>query len=163
MTDLVYDYITMGVDLIINAVILAGIVLLLKNASILSQISATQQANADRINYYKEYAKFDCTTNLSTADVLSAMSYYKNDHTIVVISDNGKYSTMHGNWYKHEADNSVTETDMKTVSEALGSIGLYKANLFEDDWSGDGSLSMEGYTGGTISGVMFQYTGNAIP
>ena len=160
MTDMIYDYITMGVDLLINAVILAGIVLLLRNATILSQISATQQANADRINYYKEYAKFDCTTKLSSADVLSAMSYYKSDHVIVTIGQGGtKYVTQNGKWYKTSASGQLVPSNMQEVSNALGADWAFKAYLFEDGWSGNGSLSTQGYEGGTISGIKFEYTG----
>ena len=55
MTDLVYDYLTMGVDMMISAAMLAAIVVLLRGSVVLSQYSATQQMNTDRINYYKQY------------------------------------------------------------------------------------------------------------
>ena len=70
MTDLIYDYITIGVDMIICAAVLAAVIVLLRGSVTLSQFSAMQQANADRVNYYKEYSIYDNTTGLSSADAI---------------------------------------------------------------------------------------------
>lgn len=157
MTDMVYDYITTGVDLLINAVILAGIVILIRNSNMLSQISTTQQANADRVNYYKEYAKYDCTTHLSTTDVLSAMSYYKNDHVIVAVipSNNTSVIVQNGKWYIQTGTNVPQLSSRDGVENLLNITWTYSAYLFEDDWSGNGTMSVNGYQGGTISGIKF--------
>lgn len=157
MTDMVYDYITTGVDLLINAVILAGIVILIRNSNILSQISTTQQANADRVNYYKEYAKYDCTAHLSTTDVLSAMSYYKNDHVIVAVipGDNTSVIVQNGKWYTQTGTSVPQLSSRDGVENLLNITWTYSAYLFEDDWSGNGTMSVNGYQGGTISGIKF--------
>ena len=157
MTDLIYDYITMGVDLMINAMVLTTVIVLLYNANILSQISSAQQANSDRVNYYKEYAKFDCTSDLSCADILSAMSYYKNDHYILVVTGGQTLIATNGEWY---IDNLNNKTNMHTVSNILGSVDKYNAWLYEDNWLGNsGNISYSGYEGGIISGIYFKKAG----
>lgn len=139
MTDLIYDYITMGIDMIVSASILAVIVILLRGASILSNQNAMQQANADKIDYYREYSMYDNTTNLSAAEVKSALAYYKNDLVIVI---------------QHGGSTAYKSTPNGTPQGSVNAIGAnykYKAQIFEDNKS----TPSEYYSGGIITGILF--------
>lgn len=154
MTDLVYDYITMGVDMMISAAILAAVVILLRGSTLLSMYSAQQQSTTDRINYYKEYAMYDCTQGLLSPDVLSTMVYYKYDLDVVVQIGNTVYTNdkKTGRYYANGSQISYDQ-----LAQALGTTKKFKAWLVED-FKKSGSnpvLSQNGYQGGVISGIKF--------
>ena len=102
MTDIVYDFITQGVDLILVSAVMASVVFMLRSASTLTHVISNQQAVADEFNYYLEYHKYDGHSNLVSADVISAMYGYRNEMNIVLYID-GVYYTNNvetGNFYK---------------------------------------------------------------
>lgn len=158
MTDLIYDYITMGVDMMISGAILASVVILLRSSTILSAYSAQQQATTDRINYYKEFSMYDCTDKLLSPDVLSAMVYYKYDLDVVIQIGSDIYTNDRrtGKYYK----NGTQVLTYEQLSTAVGTQLKFKAYLVEDfKKSGtEPAISSSGYMGGVITGLKFVYT-----
>lgn len=154
MTDLVYDYITMGVDMMISAAILAAVVILLRGSTLLSIYSAQQQSTTDRINYYKEYAMYDCTQGLLSPDVLSTIVYYKYDLDIVIQDGSNIYTNdkKTGNYYMNG-----TQITYDDLVRGIGTDKKFKSWLVEDfKKSGTNPvLSQNGYQGGVISGIKF--------
>ena len=154
MTDLVYDYITMGVDMMISAAILAAVVILLRGSTLLSVYSAQQQSTTDRINYYKEYAMYDCTQGLLSPDVLSTIVYYKYDLDIVIQDDVNIYTNdkKTGKYYKNG-----TQITYDQLVQDIGTTKKFKAWLVEDFKKSGANpvLSQNGYQGGVISGIKF--------
>lgn len=192
MTDLIYDYISMGVDMLITAAIVSAIVVLLRSTIILNQYSANQQASAERVNYYKEFNKYDCTDTLVTADMISAMLYYRYDLEVVVtFKESGGGVTIYTNKPRPETSidgtiyrinksgtiDTVSATDFK---KAVSPNWMYKAFLYEESSTPRGSFgsytskspgspasapndlfgfpSIEGYSGGLITGLYFEAT-----
>lgn len=156
MTDLIYDYITMGVDMMISAAILTAVVILMRSSTILSSYSAQMQANSDRINYYKEYSTYDCTDNLLSPDALSAMVYYRFDLEVVIKIDSNIYynDTNTGNYYVNDVSaGTTTQIDYATLSSAVGSSRTFKAYLCEDFTD---EKSTSGYQGGLVTGLYFE-------
>ena len=158
MTEIIYDYITQGVDMLISGVILTAIVVMLRSVTILNTYSANQQATTDRLNYYKEYAMYDCTDKLLSPDVLSAMVYYKYNLDIVVIIGSNTYTNYidagAGAAHQHEGKYYKNGTEI-TYSQFVGDLGSNKkftANLVEDMTD---TPSTTGYKGGLITGLKF--------
>ena len=154
MTDLIYDYISMGVDMILTAAILSAIVVLLRSSVILSSYQANLQANSDRMNYYKQYNMYDCTTNLVSADVVSALIYYRYDLNIVVVDSAGNILIHNdirtGKFYKGAGTSTpITIDEMKDL---LPANKKYSANLVENGASAPTGLS---YSGGLVTGIKF--------
>lgn len=154
MTDLVYDYITMGVDMMISAAILAAVVILLRGSTLLSIYSAQQQSTTDRINYYKEYAMYDCTQGLLSPDVLSTIVYYKYDLDIVIQDGSNIYTNdkKTGNYYMNG-----TQITYDDLVRGIGTDKKFKSWLVEDFKKSGANpvLSQNGYQGGVISGIKF--------
>lgn len=162
MTDLVYDYLTMGVDMMISAAMLTAVVILLRGSTILSQYSAAQQMNADRINYYKQYNMYDMTTGLTAADAKSALSYYRHTVTVYVWLDSTdtsygkkciKTDPKTGKYYYIDEDGQ-TEITYDDISNYIQSTMLFKCKLAEDNQSkvfNDNST----YKGGVITTIIF--------
>ena len=164
MTDLIYDYITMGVDMIICAAVLAAVVVLLRGSVVLSQFSAAQQANADRVNYYKEYSVYDNTVGLTSADAISTLQYYKNDVQVYVYYDVNtrtgrvlRCDPSTGKFYRSMNGGSTwTECPSALLSQSLLSSYVYKCHIGEDG----ASLSelSNSYSGGVITCIVFERT-----
>lgn len=153
MTDLIYDYISAGVDMMIYAAILSTVIVLLRMSAVLTAYNANQNANAERVNYYKEYSMYDNTSNLSSADVLSAMVYYQYDIEIKVIIPGGHTYTTRpkqgGGYYDVNDNKVISYDDLKAV---LGSTHTWSAKLYEN---GKNTPNTDFYTGGVISGIQF--------
>lgn len=164
MTDIVYDYISMGVDMITTAVLLSAVVILLRSSTVLSNYNANQQANSERINYYRQFNAYDCKDNLSTADVVNALIYYRNDlymfvyrkdGTMEILSDSTKGQAI------NPADKSVYDYD--TIKDKYTSSQKWSAVLYEDLLQYDtttntwlGTKSTSGYQGGVVVGIEFR-------
>lgn len=164
MTDLIYDYIAQGVDLLITATIVSAVAMLLQSATILSSYQANAQANSERINYYKQYNKYDGTEHLCTAEVLSAILYFKGDLEIVVQKGNNVYVSTKpygtlgriyldkdgvngGNYSWSEA----SKADLQAFTTLFASSNTFKAQLVEDF----GKPNTNNYEGGTVTGILF--------
>lgn len=150
MTDLVYDYISMGVDMLVSAAILASVVILLRSSTVLTNYAAQQQATSDRLNYYKEYVAYDCTNDLLSPDVLSCIVYYRYDLDIVIIQGSNTISNERSTG-KYKCNGSYISYD--DLVTCIGSNKKYKANIYED---GKSTASSSGYQGGTITGIKFE-------
>lgn len=164
MTDLIYDYITMGVDMIICAAVLAAIVVLLRGSVVLSQVSSTQQANADRVNYYKEYSVYDNTQGLTSADAVSALQYYKNDIEVYVYySTNSRTGKVVRNdpttgkfYYSTNGGSTWNPLSSADIPGQLKSNFVYKCHIGEDG-TGLNNLS-DSYSGGVVTCIIFERT-----
>ena len=160
MTDLIYDYISTGVDMLITAAILSGVVILLRSTITLNNYSANQQASTERIGYYKEFNKYDCTNTLVTADILSAMIYYRYDlqiyvkvntdatrtnYTVYTNKPNASY-VIDGNFYEITGNGSDPISDPLTIEYLRNAIKpnyQFKAFLYEDSNAPAGNLSLK--------------------
>lgn len=158
MNDLIYDYITAGVDMLISAVILSGVVLLLRGTVILNQYSANQQATAEKVTYYKEFSIYDNTNNLSSADVISALVYYK-DELDVVISLNASctdlvYYDKINKVYVHNNAGAISKSASEDVMKGwVNSTLTFKGQIIED--GGSKPAKPRYYQGGAITGLYF--------
>lgn len=160
MTDLVYDYISMGVDMILTAAILSAIVVLLRSSVVLSSHQATLQANSDRMNYYKQYNMYDCTHNLCSADIISALVYYRYDLEMVVIKQDGSILVRNDRYGKFYLRTGGTDSEVSydTLISTLGAGWTYDSWLVEDM----GNVpSYNSYQGGLVTGLKFKITGTA--
>lgn len=169
MTDILYDYISMGVDMLIAAAIIAAVVMLLRGTTVLNAYSANQQSASERINYYKEYNKYDCTENLVSADVISAMLYYRYNIEIVIIDGDGNIMFTNKPTSNTSIDGTIyedgSEVSVDYFRNKLEPHFTWKAYLYEDsnNPSGNGTdagtPSYNGYQGGIVTGIVFKYTG----
>lgn len=154
MTDLVYDYITMGVDMILSSAILSAIVVMLYGSSALSHYSAMQQQNADSINYYMQYSMYDNTSGNSSSAVISALQYYKNDILVYV---NGNYQVKTdpktGKFQVKKSDGTWREASYDEFSTFIPSNTKYHAYICEDGVGID--QKSDSYKGGVITGIYF--------
>lgn len=165
MTDVVYDALTNGVDMMITAAVLSVVVILLRSAVTLSSLSNAQQANADRVNYYRTFNAYDNTT-ITGADVVGCILKFQGEVEVVVqlgtrylvASTDGSIKVYNG------ANGAVLETisgEMKTsrLQAWLGTSTTYKSVIFEDsgkstknsNWSSNGASAY--YQGGVLSGI----------
>lgn len=159
MTDLVYDYISMGVDMILAAAILSAIVVLLRSSVVLSSYQANIAANSDRINYYKQFNMYDCTDTLCSADIMSALIYYRYDLKIVI--DLGSNKILYnepktGKFLLSEmvgGGTSVRELGVSDLSTELLANFTYRSYLCEN---GVDAPTREPYSGGLITGIKFE-------
>jgi hypothetical protein len=156
MTDLIYDYITMGVDMMISAAILASVIILLKSSTVLSNVAASQQATSDKLNYYREYSMYDNTSTLMSPDALSTITYYRYDLDIVIVLKSGTISNdkKTGKYYYQPNSGSKTEVKYDTGTNNLVSLlksdMVFNSVLFENYTT---TPSSSGYQGGVISGI----------
>ncbi len=166
MTDLIYDYISMGVDMMISAAFLTAVVILMRSSTVLSMYSAQQQATTDRLNYYREYSMYDCTDNLLSPDALSAISYYRYDMDVVIVIkgaggstitvtnylDNGGIHKYEGKYYKVVSGGFPEEINRDELVFLIGSTRKFSCMLYEDFTN---TPSDDGYKGGVITGIKF--------
>ena len=157
MTDLIYDYITQGVDLLVNAVILSAVILLLNSTRILNEYSANQQATSQRIGYYKEYAMYDNTSNLTVADVISAISRYNEDLEIVITHSKHHTIVYENDMFVCKCSNHAAGVNKYTSTmdnfRTNNATTKYYAYIMEDNNSCEGSS--DSYQGGVITGIWF--------
>ena len=154
MTDIVYDSLAAGIDMMIAATMFTMVVILLRGSNILLSYNTVQQTNANRVNYYKEYSMYDNKNGLSSADALSCIVYYKGEIEVVIKLTNGvqyytKYSSSNNkyNYYKSTSNSPISYDELKT---AIGSERVFSSRIYED-LSNTPSTS---YKGGTITKIM---------
>lgn len=159
MTDLIYDYITLGVDMMISGAILASVIVLLRSSAILSTYASNQQQVSDRIGYYREYAMYDCTQELLSPDVLSTITYYRYSLEVVInMGNNVIYNDRNsGKYYLKEGSNNPIEISHDTLVSRIGTSNMFKAYLWEDfqKTGANYNLSTGGYQGGVVTGIQF--------
>ena len=84
MTDIIYDMIVGGVDLLFSSLILATIALLLRYSVILTSTQVANENNIKNADYYREFSIYDNKSNLSREEVCSALIKYRDSIKIVV-------------------------------------------------------------------------------
>ena len=161
MTDLIYDYITMGVDMIISASILTAIIIMLKGTTLLSQYSANQQMVANSMNYYKQYSAYDNTTELECSDVVAAMAYFKELDFIIYMNKEktNYYATKDSNGdgikeYVYMSSGNQTNKTYEDIKSELGVKYLFNANIIE----GANTVPSQHWGGDVITAIVFQWT-----
>ena len=179
MTDIVYDMIAGGVDLIFMSAMLASVILLLRSGIILTSMSSAQQDNANRTVYYKPYYIYDNKDNLASADALSVL--LKNRSEVFTMVDIGKptsgvisthnyiinnintgeiYNIGNVNPINYDyASNSSKKISSEELRELLESDYIYHSYIYEDgsEKNGIDKVSMS-YSGGVISAVRLSRT-----
>lgn len=93
MTDLIYDYITTGVDMVISGAILSSIVMILYTSSRLSVELNNSQATAETLAYYMQFNQFD-NKNVLASDVIGTIIKYSSELEVVVYDSDGSTVIM---------------------------------------------------------------------
>lgn len=91
MTDLIYDYITQGVDLMICAAILSSVTVLLYANTQMQSAVALQQAYREEMRYYTQFNQYDNTTIKGTS-VISGSIHLEDTTKVLIV-----YRTHGGN------------------------------------------------------------------
>lgn len=133
MTDLIYDYITTAVDMVISAAILSSVVMLLYTSSRLSVEIINSQSTADTLAYYMQFNQYD-NEEVITSDVISALVKFA-DEVEIVVYDTSNNVVVHttGNGYIYEG-NGATEANIirkrpAEISAVIGNFNIYHATL----------------------------------
>lgn len=79
MTDIIYDFITTGIDLMLIGGILSALIVMLRGSAQLTAVIAAQNATTQEFDYYLQYHMYDDTDGLSSSDALSAIVGYRFD------------------------------------------------------------------------------------
>lgn len=165
MTDVVYDFLTNGIDMMVTAAVLSVVVILLRSAVTLSSISNAQQANADRVNYYRSFNAYD-NSELTGADVVGCILKFQGEVEVVV--QRGSRFLVAGTDGTIKVYNSANgavayeisgDTKTSKLQEFCGTSVTYKSVIFEDsgrstkndNWNASGASSY--YQGGVLSGI----------
>lgn len=133
MTDLVYDYITTAVDMVISAAILSSVVMLLYTSSRLSVEIVNSQSTSDTLAHYMQFNQYD-DTEVITSDVISALIKFSDTMEVVVYddSDNVIVHTV-GNGYIYKGNGAVPANVVRKrpadISEIIGNHHVYNASL----------------------------------
>ena len=144
MTDLIYDFITTGVDLLFIGAVLASIIVMLRGSNQLTTLISDQQTVADELDYYLLYHAYDNHDGLSAADVLSSLVKNKYELHVCIKLPDGSYivnNTETGKYYKTSAS-FVGMNPMSANSSISGSALKYEevANLLDSTWEFHGDI-----------------------
>ena len=90
MTDLIYDFVTTGIDLMLIGGVLSALIVMLRGSAQLTQVISAQHATTQEFDYYLQYHMYDNTEGLSSSDALSAIVGHRFDLFVFVLAD-GKY------------------------------------------------------------------------
>ena len=157
MTDIIYDFITQGIDMMVVAAILASVVIMLRGTTIISQISADSAATSDRMNYYRQYNEYD-NKDVNGATVISALVRFRDTLQLeVAYSESGvqKYirnDANTGKFYFQIENGTPVEIKVENLSSYISSKDSYTAQLYED-----GNITAsEHFTGGYIYKIGFK-------
>lgn len=154
MTDIIYDFISTGVDLILVGSVLSAMIIMMRGSTQLTTLISNQQIVTEEFDYYLQYHMYDNQEGLAAADALSAIVGNRFE-LIVCIEDKGDLSDPSddtyymnypetGKYYKVSEGSegksmancgslclSGTEMDYKTLAAepALSPEGMYKAYI----------------------------------
>lgn len=150
MTDLIYDYITTGVDMVISGAILSSIVMILYTSSRLSVELNNSQATAETLAYYMQFNQFD-NKNVLASDVIGTIIKYSSELEVVVYDSDGStviMRTMVGdpNIYLGGGTSSTIPKNARELTNYIMGDTKYRAKLVN-----------VGDTGGvgTVMGILF--------
>lgn len=172
MTDLLFDALSLGVDSVVSGAIVSMIVAVLSMSTQLSNYTAQQRAVADSVNYYRQYSIYDGNT-VSTADVISAMVYFRQDLDIYVCYDGSVYACKDGTYYQYNYTGATGEFyvgNRAQLYEFIATVNTFNVISYSDLVNAlDSSKSYEShvcedlkltvsnrYNGGVITGIIFE-------
>ena len=122
MTDLIYDFISTGVDLILVGSVLAAMIVMMRGSANLTTLISHQQVVTEEFDYYLKYHMYDNQEGLSAADALSAMVGNRFDLHVCIYdpAENKSYMNNPGDGKYYEVANTFfNDADGKmTTSEA---------------------------------------------
>ena len=148
MTDLIYDFITQGIDLLIVGVVLIAMVTLLVAANKLTNVISTQDSMNDRIAKVKEFNQYDGQKVLPQEVGSAIMKYCKNENNYAICIINGidaKNKVLFtGNDISYDENktasisvggisvngNAINVSSFDYVSEALGKAGVKDTDMY---------------------------------
>lgn len=151
MTDIIYDFISTGVDLILVGSVLSAMIIMMRGSTQLTTLISNQQVVTEEFDYYLQYHMYDNQEGLAAADALSAMVGNRYDLFVCIEDPTDTEGTTYymnypetGKYYKvtegsegksmAECGNlclSGTVLDYKMLAneKALSPEGLYKASI----------------------------------
>lgn len=147
MTDIIYDFISTGVDLILIGGILSSLIIMLRGSAQLTTVISNQQATSTELDYYLQYHRYNESVGMSSADALSALVGYRSDMNVFIVipdsSASSGYSTIYNNPatgkyyrkpnYRPGADtyspDTGTSMSYDEVTKALNSTWNYNSYL----------------------------------
>jgi hypothetical protein len=91
MTDIIYDFISTGVDLILVGSVLSAMIIMMRGSTQLTTLISNQQIVTEEFDYYLQYHMYDNQEGLAAADALSAIVGNRFE-LIVCIEDKGDLS-----------------------------------------------------------------------
>lgn len=139
MTDIIYDFISTGVDLILIGGILSSLIIMLRGSAQLTTVISNQQATSTELDYYLQYHKYNDSKGMSSADALSAIVGYRSDMNVFIVTPNGSggYRTFYNDpatgkyYYK---DGYIPSADQ--YNPTTGTVQTYDdiAKAFNSTW-----------------------------
>lgn len=140
MTDLIYDFVTTGIDLILIGGILSALIVMLRGSAQLTQVISAQHATTQEFDYYLQYHMYDDTQGLSSSDALSAIVGYRYDlYCFIAIPDSSNVYTYYyndpatGKYYKFKSDGAGLGTSLDTANPTGKTIPAMRGVYFTDD------------------------------
>lgn len=97
MTDVIYDFISTGVDLLLIGAVLSALIVMMRGSTQLTTLISNQQIVTEEFDYYLGYHMYDDHDGLCSADALSAI--VGNRFDLIVCIDDGA-----GNIYMNKPD-----------------------------------------------------------
>lgn len=171
MTDVIYDFISTGVDLLLIGAVLSAMLVMLRGSSQLTKMISEQDATSQEFDYYLEYHAYDNQTGLATADALSAMAGYRfelyvciKDGTNFYVNnpDNGKYYKVSASIVDKDIPaiknmiTAGTKLTYKELAEQITAGKHYKARLLSLN---NNKLKFEDFSRNTlVLGIYFERT-----
>lgn len=179
MTDVLYDFISTGVDLVLVAAVIAIMLTMLRGSARLTNVIAEQQVTTAEFDRYLQLHKYDNQNNLAFADALSAIVGYRYDMRVFIKASGNKYFTNDpetGRFYiitatggtvegKLISDLMETAQEVKYDKECEGRQSivnsgldsqLYHATLL--DFNKDGTLLAQNFNRDSVFvGILFTY------
>ena len=155
MTDLVYDFITTGVDMVISAAILSSIVVMLYTSSALSVEITNTQATSQTLRYYAKFNQYDNEV-VSASDAIGAVIRYADDMPVVIMDDTGMRivsTNGDGRVFYYNPTTGLDEEIDKTVAELVTHVTEVTDKVWVATLDTDGS-SAGGI--GVVQGIKFQ-------
>lgn len=146
MTDLIYDFISTGVDLILVGSVLAAMIVMMRGSTQLTTLISNQQIVTEEFDYYLQYHMYDNQDGLASADALSAIVGNRFELIVCIKADGEIYMNdpETGKYYKVSATSenksmaecaqlcdAGTALDYKQLAATAGLSpeNLYHANI----------------------------------
>lgn len=167
MTDLIYDFISTGVDLLLIGAVLAAMIVMMRGSTQLTQLISDQQVTTEEFDYYLQYHAYDNQVGLSSADALSAIVGNRFDIWVCIKDGSTCYinNPETGKYYKTNfttigktpsqcATAMTTTIAYQDLSKALNPSAMYKAKLVVLD---NGKFQVDSFNRDTvIFGIYFE-------